>query len=357
MPESRPLGALMVDLRGEALCAEEREFLRHPAVGAVILFARNHSSRAQTAALIGEIKAAREPPPLVAVDQEGGRVQRLRSGFHALPAAARLGELYDRDCARALALAEIAGRLMAAEALAAGVDFSFAPVLDRRHAQSCVIGERAFHRDPAVICELAAAYIGGMRRAGMAATGKHFPGHGGVSADSHETLPVDARDFGEIETRDLPPFAGLAPRLAGVMTAHVLFKNIDARVPAYSKFWLQKILREKLRFAGVIFSDDLSMKGADDCAATGGNAGNAANAAADNAGIANRAAAALAAGCDFALICNAPQAARRAAEQLGDAHRPDPALLALLRARAPEAPDAAEIARMAAELATLAAAA
>ncbi|MGR3914257.1 MAG: beta-N-acetylhexosaminidase, partial [Gammaproteobacteria bacterium] len=319
MANSRPLGALMVDLRGEMLCAEEREFLRHPAVGAVILFARNHSGRAQTAALISEIKAARAPPLLVAVDQEGGRVQRLRDGFHALPAAARLGERYDRDRARALILASMAGRLMALDALAAGVDFSFAPVLDCRHAHSRVIGDRAFHADPAAICELAAAYAGGMRGAGMAATGKHFPGHGGVTADSHETLPVDARDFGAVETRDLRPFAALAPQLAGIMTAHVLFKNITAHVPAYSRFWLQEILREKLRFAGVIFSDDLSMKGAGDCGGDSGNGGNEDNdgGGGDGGGsddITERATAALTAGCDFALICNAPQAARRAAE-------------------------------------------
>ncbi|CAJ2376521.1 MAG: beta-N-acetylhexosaminidase [Gammaproteobacteria bacterium] len=340
MAETRPLGPLMVDLRGEELRDEEREFLRHPAVGAVILFERNHRDKAQTAELAAEIKAARNPPPLIAVDQEGGTVQRLRGGFHELPAPAQLGELYDRDRGRALELAAGAGQLMAAEALQAGADFSFAPVLDCANARSRVIGARAFHRDADAVCELARAYAGGMRRAGMAATGKHFPGHGGVSGDSHQVLPEDARDFGEIETADLRPFAEIAPHLAGVMTAHVLFKKIDAQVPAYSRFWLQKILREKLQFNGVIFSDDLSMRGA-----RGEEEGD---------DIASRATRALAAGCDFALICNAPEAARAAAERIGDAHRPDPARLSALRASAPAAaPDAAELARIAEKLAEL----
>ncbi len=329
---SLPLGPLMVDLGGETLSADESDFLRHPAVGAVILFARNYRSKAQVRALVAEIKALRSPALLVAVDQEGGRVQRFTDGFHPLPAPARIGELYDRDRERALALSSTAGQLMAAEVLQTGVDFSFAPVLDCRHPHSGVIGERAFHRDPAAVCDLARAYIAGMKRAGMAATGKHFPGHGGVSADSHHELPVDSRSLNDIAQRDLLPFTRLAPHLAGIMTAHLLFEHIDRQPPTYSPFWLKEMLREELNFTGVIFSDDLSMKGA--------------GAAAPPA----KTLAALAAGCDMALVCNDPAGARFAADGLGGEYVGEQARLLGMQADVAAGIESAGIERMGEEL-------
>lgn len=329
----------MVDLGDETPAAHEIDFLRHPAVGAVILFARNYRSKAQVRALVDEIKALRSPALLVAVDQEGGRVQRFADGFHALPAAGRIGELYDRDRARGTAMAEAAGRLMACEVLETGVDFSFAPVLDRRHPHSRVIGDRAFHNDPAVICALAGAYITGMNRAGMAATGKHFPGHGGVTADSHNETPVDARTFAELEAHDLPPFARLAGRLGGLMTAHVLFEHIHEQLPTYSPFWLRAILRKKLTFDGVIFSDDLSMKGA----GAGGD-------------LAAKSAAALTAGCDMALVCNDPNGAHRAADKLGDGYPCNQARLLSMKGKAGKAntpPDPAPVEQLAKTLAVV----
>ena len=325
----------MVDLGGQTPSADEIAFLRHPAVGAVILFARNYRNKAQLGALVDEIKAVRSPALLVAVDQEGGRVQRFADGFHTLPAAARIGELYDRDPTRGTAMAGAAGQLMAAEVLETGVDFSFAPVLDCRHPRSRVIGDRAFHRDPAALCALAGAYITGMNRAGMAATGKHFPGHGGVSADSHHQTPTDTRTFAQLEASDLLPFAHLAKQLNGIMTAHVLFENIHEQLPTYSSFWLKAILRKKLNFDGVIFSDDLSMKGA-------GVAGD----------IATRSAAALAAGCDMALVCNDPAGARRAADKLADGYPCDQARLLSMKRKTNPPPEPASVAQLAEALAT-----
>jgi len=308
-----PLGPLMVDLRGQSLTTDEAGFLLHPAVGAVLLFARNYQSKAPVGALVSELKALRAPPLLVAVDQEGGTVQRLDAGFHRLPAPARIGELYDRDRSRARAAAAAAGQLMAAEAAQTGIDFSFAPVVDCQNPRSSVIGARAFHRDPDAVFELAGAYIPGMRRAGMAATAKHFPGHGGVDADSHRKLPVDSRALSELRQRDILPFARLAARLGGVMTAHIRFPRIDRQVPAYSKLWLRGILRGQLGFDGVLFSDDLSMTGAG-----GGD-------------MPAKCTAALKAGCDMALVCNDPDGARRAADALGDGCACDQGRLAAMR--------------------------
>ncbi|MDD9875163.1 MAG: beta-N-acetylhexosaminidase [Gammaproteobacteria bacterium] len=333
-----PLGPLMADLRGESLTAGEADFLRHPALGAVILFAHNYRSKAQAGALVAEIKALRSPPLLVAVDQEGGAVQRFTDGFYPLPAAARIGELHHRDRGLGLKAAGAAGQLMAAEVAQTGVDLSFAPVLDCRNPHSCVIGQRAFHPDPGAVFELAGAYITGMRRAGMAATAKHFPGHGGVDADSRRKLPVDSRTLSEIQQRDILPFARLAARLGGVMTAHIQFPRIDRRVPAYSRVWLREILRGRLGFDGVIFSDDLSMAGA---ANTGDDA------AAD---MPTRCIAALNAGCDMALVCNDPDGARRAADALGDGYACDQErLLAMRIDQTAATPD--EVERVAAALA------
>lgn len=329
-----PLGPLMIDLSGQTLSTEERDFLQHPAVGAVILFTRNYRCKAQLRSLVDEIKAVRTPALLVAVDQEGGAVQRFTEGFYKLPAVGRIGQLYDRERVRAVAVAEAAGQLMATEVVQCGIDFSFAPVLDCRYEHSQVIGERAFHREPASICELAGAYIAGMNRAGMVATGKHFPGHGAVTADSHRQLPLDSRNLSELELCDLLPFRYLAKQLGGIMTAHVLFERIHAQLPTYSSFWLQRMLRQKLNFSGVIFSDDLSMKGAgrkDD--------------------IPTRSITALIAGCDMVLICNAPDHARRAADKIGQDHPCAQSRLLSMKANANAPPDPTTLAQMAAALA------
>jgi len=367
----QPLGPLMVDLRGESLTAAEADLLRHPAVGAALLFARNYRSKAQIGELTREIKALRTPPLLLAVDQEGGAVQRLDAGFFPLPAPARLGELYDRDRDRARAAATVAGQLMAAEVAQTGIDCSFAPVLDCQNPRSAVIGARAFHRDPAAVAQLAGAFIDGMRRAGMAATLKHFPGHAGVDADSHHRRPVDSRALSAIEKRDLAPFAGLVARAGGVMTAHIQFSRVDHRAPTYSRIWLREILRRRLGFNGMIFSDDLSMAGAADTGNAGdgaadagdsasdagdgaGNAGDGASDAGDGASadMTARCIAALNAGCDMALVCNDPTGARHAADALGDGYACDQKRLAAMRITA-SATDPNELQRLAAALTEL----
>lgn len=287
------LGPVMLDVAGATLTAEERERLRHPLVGGVILFARNYESPQQVAALTAEIHALREPAVLIAVDHEGGRVQRFREGFTRLPAARRFGELYDENPKRAKRLAQAAGWLMAAELRAVGVDFSFAPVLDLDRGFSTIIGDRAFHSAPEAAADLASSYVIGMHEAGMAATGKHFPGHGGCVADSHLELPVDERVYADIEVEDMIPFERLIRHgLAGIMPAHVLYARVDAQPAGYSRFWLRDVLRGRLGFEGVIFSDDLSMEGAKGVG-----------------GMVERAALALEAGCDMVLVCNDPDGA------------------------------------------------
>lgn len=300
------LGPLMVDVVGTQLQQQDINLLLEPAVGAVILFSRNYESRTQVAELIKEIKALRNPSLLMAVDQEGGRVQRFRNGFFNLPAVHKLGQHYEIDPKHGLLLSESAGTVMAMELLQTGIDFSFAPVLDRANLESKVIGDRGFHHTPEILTELADAFISGMNKAGMAATGKHFPGHGGVMEDSHFDLPVDRRSLDELKVCDLIPFEKLASKLGGIMTAHVDFPNIDNQLPTFSKFWLETILRKKLGFNGLIFSDDLTMKGAD----AGGT-------------DYQKTQKALAAGCDMALICNAPEIAKEVAQQLGGSIRPN----------------------------------
>ncbi len=292
----------MLDLAGPVLQPEERERLRHPLTGGVILFARNYESPAQLEQLAAEIHALRHPPLLIAVDHEGGRIQRFREGFTPLPPARRLGELFDRHRREALALAEASGYLMAAELRAVGVDFSFAPVLDLDRGLSEVIGDRAYHRDPEAVAALARAVVRGMARAGMAAVGKHFPGHGGCAADSHTSLPVDTRELADIELEDLVPYERLIQAgLPAVMPAHVLYPRIDSLPAGFSRVWLQQILRGRLGFQGAILSDDLSMVGAH-------------VAGADMRG---RARAALAAGCDMVLVCNDPAGAAEVLDGLG----------------------------------------
>lgn len=296
-----PLGVLMVDVNGTQLGGDDAAFLSQPAIGGVILFARNFHNRAQVTRLIAEIKAIRSPALLIAVDQEGGPVQRFKHEFFALPAAYRFGTVYEQEPKLALSLCRAAGCLMATELLQVGVDFSFAPVLDCANLNSKVIGERGFHQQPKIIVALAGAFIDGMHEAGMVATAKHFPGHGGVTADSHFELPVDGRALDEITECDLVPYKKLASALHGVMTAHIQFPHIDIDPPTFSPFWLEKILRRELGFSGLIFSDDLSMKGAH-------VAGNAVH----------RAKRALQAGCDMVLLCNDRKNAAKVAAELGE---------------------------------------
>lgn len=278
----------MLGLSGLELTSEEREILRHPLVGGVILFTRNYHSPGQLTALINAIHARRQPRLLVAVDQEGGRVQRFRQGFTRLPAVRRLGELFDENPGRAKQCARATGWLMAIELRVIGVDFSFAPVLDLDRGMNQVIADRAFHHDPQAVAELAHAYMSGMHRAGMQAVGKHFPGHGGVAADSHLELPMDKRPYADIAAEDLAPFERLIHYgLAGIMPAHIVYPRIDLQPAGFSQFWLKVILRRQLGFQGAIFSDDLDMAGASVAGAP-----------------AERACAALAAGCDMVLACN-----------------------------------------------------
>jgi beta-N-acetylhexosaminidase len=282
------LGPLMVDLLGCELAPEERELLAHPLVGGVILFTRNYQDPLQLQALVSAIHGLRSPPLIVAVDQEGGRVQRFRPGFTRLPPARRIGHEFDLDARTGVALSRATGWLMAAELRSHGVDISFAPCVDLDLKVSEVIGERAFHADPQAVGQLAMAWMQGMREAGMAATAKHFPGHGAVVADSHHTLPVDRRALADL-TADLAPYRRLmANGLPAVMVAHVLFPAVDPAPASLSARWIRDVLRGELRFQGVVFSDDLSMGGA----------------AAAYGDVVTRARQALSAGCDMLPVCN-----------------------------------------------------
>lgn len=292
------LGPLMVGIAGVSLSNAEKRLLRHPRVGGVILFSRNFESPEQLAGLTRAIHALRSPPLLIAVDQEGGRVQRFRRPLTELPPVARLGEVYDHSPVRACSLAESTGWLMAAELRALGVDLSFAPVLDLDQGLSGVIGDRAFHARPGAVVELASAYVRGMRRAGMAATAKHFPGHGSVVADSHLELPVDERPFADIQAADMHPFARLiANAIPAVMAAHVVYPAVDEAPASFSRIWLGEVLRGRLGYQGCLVGDDLEMAGA-----------------AGFGTLPERAAAGVEAGQDLVLLCNALDAAEAVAE-------------------------------------------
>jgi len=292
----------MLDLTGVELDADERELLCHPAIGGVILFSRNFESPEQVAALTAAIHALRDPHLLVAVDQEGGRVQRFREGLTRLPPAGRFGELHRTHPVRARHAASSVGWLMAAELGSVGIDFSFAPVLDLNRGVSRVIGDRAFAESAGTVSDLALAWVEGVREAGMASVGKHFPGHGGVVADSHSELPMDKRRFEDIETEDLAPFVRLIRHgLEAVMPAHVVYPSVAPEPAGFSAIWLRRVLRGKLGFQGVIFSDDLNMA----AAAAGG-------------GYAERARSALDAGCDVVLVCNNRPAALEVIASLRD---------------------------------------
>ncbi|HEU0187824.1 MAG TPA: beta-N-acetylhexosaminidase [Gallionellaceae bacterium] len=287
------IGPVMLDVAGKVLTPEDEARLKHPLVGGVILFARNFESPRQIAELCASIHALRTPPLLIAVDHEGGRVQRFREGFTRIPAMRELGKVWDEHPKRAKHLAQQAGYVLAAELRACGVDFSFAPVLDVDYGCSRVIGDRAFHSEPQAIAELAHSLLQGMRQGGMHTVGKHFPGHGFVEADSHLEIPVDERNFTDIELCDLIPFRQMIGfGLSAVMPAHVIYPKVDPKPAGFSKVWLKDVLRGELGFEGCIFSDDLSMEGATVAG-----------------GIVQRAEAALQAGCDMVLVCNRPDLA------------------------------------------------
>jgi len=286
-------GQVMLDVQGFGLTEEDRARLAHPATGGVILFSRNYESREQVSALVAEIREASPDPLLIAVDHEGGRVQRFREGFTQLPPMAWLGKRYDASPEEALGESELLGWLMATELRQVDIDFSFAPVLDLGLGVCDVIGDRAFHRDPDVIAKLARRFMQGMHDAGMSAVGKHFPGHGAVVEDSHVALPIDQRDLEVILDQDVRSFAKLITYgLDAIMPAHVIYTEADQNAAGFSAFWLREILRERLGFEGVIFSDDLSMA-----------------AAASAGSYSERAHVAIDAGCDMVLVCNDPDAA------------------------------------------------
>ena len=292
----------MLDLEGLELTSEEEDILRDPRVGGVILFSRNYHDQAQLARLVREVHALRDPKLLVAVDHEGGRVQRFRTDFTPLPSAAAFGTAYDEDPARGSHLAGICGWLAASELRSVGVDFSFSPVLDLRSPNSDVIGDRAYHANVDAVVNLATAYISGMKRAGMSAVGKHFPGHGSVRGDSHVVVPQDDRDLAALRNADLGVFERMIPHgLPAVMPAHVIYKQVDDHPAGFSSYWLRRVLREHLNFTGAIFSDDLMMAGA-------GVAG----------GIVDRGTAALEAGCDMLLVCNDRESAITLVEAMSE---------------------------------------
>ncbi|MFW2162687.1 beta-N-acetylhexosaminidase [Acinetobacter beijerinckii] len=310
------IGALMLDIAGTELNQEDIELLQAPQVGGMILFGRNIESPQQVRALTDRMRQVR-PDILIAVDQEGGRVQRLRQGFTLLPAMGRLGEHYLEHPQQAIELAEQCGWLMAIEVLAVGIDFSFAPVLDLNDI-SDVIGDRGFSKNIQDIIPLASAFMRGMKKAGMATTGKHFPGHGSVKADSHVAAAIDSRSYQEIYDKDMQSFIKLMPQLDALMPAHVIYDQIDPNPAGFSQFWLQQILRQEMKFDGVLFSDDLSMQAA--CVAGGADA---------------RIQAALNAGCDMGLVCNDRTAACHALDGIQTLALPNQQRLERMRGHIP----------------------
>jgi beta-N-acetylhexosaminidase len=303
------LGPVVLDPAGPALTEDDRRRLTHPAVGGVILFAHNYENPQQLAALTSEIASLRTPELFVCVDHGGGRVQRFREGFTTLPPMRELGTLWDRDREIARRCAHAVSYIAAAELAAHGVDFSFAPVLDLDYGGSSVIGDRALHYDPNAVGALAAEIVKGFAAGGMKAVGKHFPGHGFATADSHFAVPRDERDVPAIMKKDVAPYrAAIEAGLSGIMPAHVIYPKADKEPAGYSQYWLQDVLRKMLGFDGLIFSDDLSMEGA----STAG-------------GIPERAQAALAAGCDMVLLCQNPAGQESLLESIGNTELATPA--------------------------------
>jgi beta-N-acetylhexosaminidase len=282
------MGPIMLDVLGTSLTAEDKELLQHPLVGGLILFTRNYESPEQISQLTADIRQAANKELLIAVDHEGGRVQRFREGFSLIPAMGKIWNFANQNVILAQALAKQSAILMALEVQAVGIDISFAPILDIDDI-SAVIGDRAFHKNPEIVCQLASAFVDGLHLVGMKATGKHFPGHGSVKADSHIALPVDPRSREAVFSLDMLPFKTLikSNKVDALMPAHVIFSDIDDEAVGFSPYWLKEVLRKTLAFDGVIFSDDLSMEGA---ACVGG--------------YIERAEAAQQAGCDMLLLCN-----------------------------------------------------
>ena len=300
------LGPVMLDIDGVSLTPADRDLLRQPAVGGVILFSRNYESPEQITDLIAEMRALRRPPLIVAVDHEGGRVQRFREGFSAIPPMRMLGREYRSDPDSAERLARQAGWLIGAELRAVGVDLCFAPCIDLDWGFSEIIGDRSFDKDPDVVATLAGAFCRGLRSAGMAAVAKHFPGHGAVVADSHEKLPYDRREYGDV-LDDMQPYERLVGMglIAGVMTAHVVYANIESMPASFSDVWIQRELRDRIGFSGAVFSDDLSMK-----------------ATRDYGSMVERAELALRAGSDMVLVCNDRNAAQKTVRALNEYSNP-----------------------------------
>lgn len=309
-PKALVRGPLMIDLQGSSLTSEEKQRLQHPLVGGVILFTRNFESRHQLTELTQKIHDVKYPRLLIAVDHEGGRVQRFREdGFTVLPAMASLGLLWSHDPLRAMSAATAVGFVLGSELRACGVDLSFTPVLDLDYGVSQVIGDRSFHRDPRVVAMLARALAQGLAVAGMSACGKHFPGHGAVAADSHLEIPTDTRTLSRIMQEDAAPYLWLGDWvIPSVMPAHVIYPKVDSKPAGFSSKWISEILRQKLKYDGVVFSDDLTMEGA--------------SVAGD---ILARAQAALGAGCDMALVCNRPDMAQQLIDTLDVALDPQSA--------------------------------
>jgi beta-N-acetylhexosaminidase len=300
------LGPVMLDIEGLALSPADRDVLREPAVGGVILFTRNFESVEQITELVAEIRALRSPPLLIAVDHEGGRVQRFRDGFTVMPPMRHIGREFDRDRNSGLKIARQAGWIIASELRSVGIDLCFAPCVDLDWGISEIIGNRSFHRRPDAVSELSEAFSRGLRSAGMAAVAKHFPGHGAVVADSHLRLPTDRRDYGLI-LDDMRPYERLMSTgvVAGVMLAHIVYQEIDSMPAGFSEYWIQRELRSRLGFGGAVFCDDLSME-----------------ATSSFGGMADRAKLSLRSGCDMILVCNNRDAARKAVAALNDYSNP-----------------------------------
>lgn len=322
------LGSVMLDIAGVNLCDDEAQLLTHPQVGGVILFSRNYENPSQLSQLMLQIRQA-NPHLIVAVDQEGGRVQRFREGFTRLPPMRMLSHAWQNDASYAIACSHEMGWLLATELRQYDIDLSFAPVLDLDYGHTEVVGDRSFGRSPECVEQLAGALMSGMHEAGMAATGKHFPGHGWVDVDSHLGLPIDTRSMSEIDSEDIQPFARLIMRgLDAVMPAHIRYAQVCSEPAGFSEFWLQRQLRERLGFEGVIFSDDLSMEGA-----------------ADRGGFAARADAALRAGCDMVLVCNAPDGAKQVIDHLAQINHKGSSRIQAMRAGEKQSIDHERLAR------------
>ena len=294
----RKIGPVMLDVAAAELTEQDRHLISSELCGGLILFSRNFESAEQILALTNEIRRY-NPDIIIAVDQEGGRVQRFVEGFSKLPPLKSLGDYFLKEPQKALKVAGELGELMALEVQSVGCDISFAPVLDLGYLTSRIIGDRAFAVDPKVIVHVAKAYIDGMKKGGMAATGKHFPGHGSVEADSHVDIPYDDRAFAEIEQQDLKPFVELKDDLEALMFAHIIYSQVDELPAGFSPVWLQQVLRQDIGYDGVIFSDDLSMKGAEVIG-----------------DFEQRATHALSAGCDMVLVCNDREATLAVMESL-----------------------------------------